>query len=72
MDKSKAEDGDHYMAVYERFGIKLLAGKEELKGQKFLAKGFLREDQCMELTNLARVSFSCVVDITIIFSAPAL
>ncbi|XP_021368340.1 prolyl 3-hydroxylase 1-like isoform X2 [Mizuhopecten yessoensis] len=45
----KLDGQEFYMKIFEKIGMKILAGKEDLKGSRFLAKGFTREGQCIEL-----------------------
>ncbi|XP_071119897.1 prolyl 3-hydroxylase 1-like isoform X3 [Mytilus edulis] len=51
--KSKPEKltKKHYMAIYEKIGIKV---KEE-KNDRFVADDFYRQDQCRELANFANI-----------------
>ncbi|XP_069132833.1 prolyl 3-hydroxylase 1-like isoform X3 [Argopecten irradians] len=38
-----------YLELFERLGMRTLQGTEELKGPRFLSKGFTREGQCVEM-----------------------
>ena len=55
--KDENETEEHYMAKYLKVGIKLFAESEQLKGPlRFAADDFFREDQCLSLADLAKVS----------------
>ncbi|XP_033752087.1 prolyl 3-hydroxylase 1-like [Pecten maximus] len=43
------EGQENYMKIFERIGMKILQDKEDLKGPRFVARGFTREGQCIEL-----------------------
>ena len=50
-------NGSENVKKFEKLGIKLLQDSKQLKGQdRFLADGFIREDQCQALADLARVN----------------
>ncbi|KAK3102772.1 hypothetical protein FSP39_013837 [Pinctada imbricata] len=51
--KKSTKANDHYMKVYEKMGIKLDQDYKGIKGRRFLADGFLREEHCTELVQLA-------------------
>ena len=56
-EKKQTAAQGHYMAKYAQLGIKLFAETDQLKGSlRFAADEFLREDQCLSLADLAKVS----------------
>ena len=55
---------NHHLFLFQRFGLRIMAEPNDLFGDyRLVVDGFLREDQCQELVDLA-----VVIKISITFS----